>query len=150
MTHIKIMFGLSLILACVVSVPAAQGKRAAPPEVPPVVMQGLRISISNEPSCGGALPDNSKVQQHGGCLEIWDLQNNKKLREILVYRTDYKPDLESDVQDVWISSMSVEGDRLVVRNELGEEYQVDLKTKSISKTKEVKPDNLTLRGTHLP
>jgi hypothetical protein len=44
---------------------------------------------------------------------------------------DYDPKLEQDVQDIFITSLAIKNDRLVVVNERKESYEIDLQTRKI-------------------
>ena len=55
------------------------------------------------------------------------LRNPKADHLVKVYEIRVNPFLEKDVQWVFIKSMKLEGDRLVVVDEKGKEHEVDLK-----------------------
>jgi hypothetical protein len=67
---------------------------------------------------------------HGqmGCVEAWDTQRNEMLWRRQIYVVRFQPALERDVQDVFIQSIQVDGDKLSVTNERDSAYQLDLKT----------------------
>lgn len=99
-------------------------KRTAPPEVPPVIHQGVKYAVSHFGFREGR-------HQNGGYVEAWDLKNNTKLWEIQVYKTQYVPGLETDAQDVFIVSLDLEGDLLLVKDEAGRLYELDLVTREV-------------------
>jgi hypothetical protein len=105
----------------------ADAKRAAPGEVSPVIWNGVRYAAAPHGGCGFA---------HPGCVEASDAETGQTLWKIEVYQIQYRPDLEKDVQDVFIISLKVEGNRLVVTNERGEIYEVNLETRVVQKTKQ--------------
>ena len=45
-----------------------------------------------------------------------------------IYVVKYDPDLEGDVQDVYIKKIKVKGNSLIITNERKSEYQLNLKT----------------------
>jgi len=69
-----------------------------------------------------------------GYIEAWDVQANKKLWDLKVFTNRIDPKLEEDVQWVFINNLSVRGDMLLVTSERGNTYQIDLKTKAITRS----------------
>src|SRR5262245_38412660 len=82
----------------------AFAKRKAPKPVPPVVWEGVEYRA----------PLNV---EHMGCVQAIELSSGRKLWETEVYHVWIVPTLEEDVQWVFISSMKVQGGKLLVRNE---------------------------------
>jgi hypothetical protein len=48
-----------------------------------------------------------------------------------IYRIEYNPKLETDVQDVYITKMGIVGDLLSIENEVGDKIRVNLKTNAV-------------------
>lgn len=121
-------------LVALIAIPAMlfsfdlMAKREAPKEVKPVIHRSIKYTAPF-----GAAKD---VQQNGGVVQAWDLKTNKLLWQVVAYKINYDPNLESDVQDVFIVSMAIKGNELIVTNEKGETYAIDLKTRAV---REVKP-----------
>jgi hypothetical protein len=67
-------------------------------------------------------------------VKAWDVQSNKKLWELTVFINRIDPKLEEDVQWVFINKLSVRDNTLVVTSERGKIYQIDLKTKAITRS----------------
>jgi hypothetical protein len=61
-------------------------------------------------------------------VEAVELASKKTLWRARVYYVWYVPLAEKDCQDVFINSMSVQAGKLLVRNEAGKSYRVDLVT----------------------
>jgi hypothetical protein len=61
-------------------------------------------------------------------VEAVELASKKTLWRARVYYVWYVPLAEKDCQDVFINGMSVQDDKLLVRNEAGKSYRVDLVT----------------------
>jgi hypothetical protein len=101
-------------------------KRAAPKEVAPVVYEGIRYSAPHWVRANGK-------RIAGGYIEAFNAKTNKKLWRIKVYEIRNSPELEKDVQNVFITSMVIEKNQLVVVNERDERYEIDLKTRKVSK-----------------
>ena len=85
------------------------------------------------------------------------LKKKKCYWEKEVYTVEYNPDLESDVQDVFITSLNIEDGKLVVVNEKGDVYKVDLSSpedgakdgKSETSSEEVTSENSEKPGEDL-
>jgi hypothetical protein len=107
----KILFCFLLILSS--GLPA---KRLAPNQVSSVVHEGKKYSVDL------SLP---------GTIQILDL-TTKTSKTVTIYTVQYKPDLEKDVQDVFIKSMEIRDHSLLIKNERKEIYLLNLET-NISK-----------------
>jgi outer membrane protein assembly factor BamB len=93
----------------------AFAKRRAPKPAPPVVSEGVeyRAPLS--------------VEQPGH-VEAVELATGKKLWDTEVYHVWIMPLAETDVQWVFITSLQIQNGKLLVSNEDGRRYRVDLKT----------------------
>ena len=102
-------------------------KRLAPSEVKPIIHEGIKYIVIHFPDL------ISEVKQNGGYIEARDAKTDKKLWGLMVYKIEYNRKLESDVQDVFITSLRVDkkANRLIIENELNYTYHVDLKTKKV-------------------
>jgi hypothetical protein len=125
---------LGIIAIAVLLLPQiALAKRAAPKQIAPVVSGGVRYMapdvMPNYLSIYGA----SKCFRSGGCVEARDRQTGKLLWQVEVYQTKYDPNMELDVQVVYINSLKIDRDKLMIKNELGDRYTVDLKTHAVKK-----------------
>ena len=102
-------------------------KRPAPSEVKPIIHEGIKYVVIH---FSGLVPE---VKQNGGYIEARDAKTDKKLWGLMVYKIEYNLKLESDVQDVFITSLRVDkkANRLIIENELDYTYHVDLKTKKV-------------------
>jgi len=119
---------LALVLA-LGSVAFAQkhAKRAAPPkDVKPVVYEGVRYVASHRMSIGGTTSSGS------GYVEAWDVKKKKKIWEAKLYETANEPEKEQDVQNVFITTIRVEGTKLIVINERKQTFEVDLASHEVS------------------
>ncbi len=111
------------LAATLASAPVLLAKRAAPAEVAPVRHEGLELRAPLNPM---------------GYVEAWDLAEKEIIWRRQVYVIRRVPKLESDVQDVFINAMEIKtlepkgleprGAALIVRNERGSEYQLNLAT----------------------
>lgn len=116
----KIIF--SCLIAIVLLPFAAFAKRGAPAKVEPVVHQGIRYAAPN---------DNGRRAY----LVATDVASGKKLWDVTVFQNRINPELEEDVQHVYIKSMKLIEGTLILTSEHGRKYQVDLKTKEVTQAK---------------
>ena len=112
---------LSLILAATVA-GEAWAKRAAPQPVTPVVHNGVKYVAPNETG-------------REGKVEARDEKTDKKLWDVVIYKVKIDPNLETDVQWVFITKLDLRGEILLVTNEKNERFTLDLKTKKVAKVK---------------
>jgi hypothetical protein len=97
----------------------AWASRTPPPEVAPVVYQNVKyVAVIWGWTAG--------YDQNGGIIEAQDPVTHAKLWSFEVYDVVYDHSWETDVQDIFISSMTLEGSSLMVENERGDIYRVDL------------------------
>ena len=103
-------------------------KRAGPDPVEPVLIDGIRIEAVH---WGKGLGSG----QNGGYIAAYDTSTGERLWTLQVYQTDYDRQRERDVQDVFISHLSVNepGGELRVIDEEGREYIVNLLSRTVSK-----------------
>jgi hypothetical protein len=112
---------LLLLLAAVLSlgIGHANAKRKAPKDVPPVTFQGVKYSA---PHWGLA----NDRKQNGGYIEAAAKDTGKLLWELRVYEIRYDRSLETDVQDVFITSLKIVNGNLEILNEAGDKFVVDV------------------------
>jgi len=96
----------------------ALAERAAPAKVEPVIDQGVRYIAPND--------DGRRAY-----IEAWDVQTNKKLWDLTIFVNRIDPNLEEDVQWVFIKALRFQDGTLIVTPEGGKTYRVDLKTKAV-------------------
>jgi hypothetical protein len=101
----------------------AKAKRREPKDVDPVTYGCVKYVAPHFKMIGDQI-------QHG-FVEAWHITSNKKLWELQIYKVTPDPRLEKDIQDVFITSLAINGKHLIVINERNERYEVDLKTKKI-------------------
>jgi hypothetical protein len=102
----------SLLLATLL----AEARRGAPAEVLPVTVGNIEYSA----------PHRNGTHRKMGLLEARDLKSGKLIWSRQIYAVKYDPDLEGDVQDVFIKSITAEGNHLIITNERNSKYQLDL------------------------
>ena len=102
-------------------------KRVAPARVEPVVYQGIRYIAPN---------DDGRREY----IEAWDVQTNKKLWDLTIFKNRIDPTLEQDVQWVFIKELNIRDGALVVTSERDKIYRVDLKMKTVTQSGLTKHD----------
>ena len=115
-TRLPIILSLILLL-----LQLASAKRLAPVKVHPVIYQGIRYVAPND--------DGRR-----GYIEAWNVGTNKRLWEVTLFTNRIDPNLEEDVQWVFIKALNIHDGRFTVTSESGQTYQVDLNTKAITQT----------------
>lgn len=99
---------------------SAIAKRSSPKPVPSVIAMAV---------------DYSAPHTLMGFVVATDIRSRKELWRKRIYRVHIDPQLERDVQAVFITSLVIEGEALVITNERGEIYILDLATRKIIKRK---------------
>ncbi len=114
MTRLAVILLLTLLLTQL-----ASAKRIAPVKVDPVIYEGIRYVAPND--------DGRR-----GYIEAWNVGTNKKLWELTIFTNGIDPNLEEDIQWVFIKALNIQDGRLMATSERGTTYQVDLNTKAIT------------------
>lgn len=127
----KILLAVAVLIAPFLDCNLTEAKRGPAPEVESVIYKGIKFIASNTP-------------QRMGYVEAWDIETKRKAWEQKVYTVVFDRLLEQDVQWVFISSLNIEDKKLVVTDERGKEYRVDI-PKNILK-EQVQPLQLTIKS----
>ena len=106
-----------------------QAKRVGPPDVQPVTIAGVRYEALHWGRERG-------LDQEGGYIVAKDAASDKELWILKIYTVEYKPKLETDVQDIFIRSISpIENNRkLEIIDERDRQFTVDLGSRTVSPT----------------
>ena len=113
------------------------GKRTAPAEVTPVIHESVRYVAPN---------DNGRR----GYIEARDVHTNGKIWELTVFTNRIDPNLEEDVQWVFIQTLSIRDNMLIVTSERGDMYGIDLKTKAIMQLRSAQSQTVTAQPRNIP
>lgn len=109
----------SLALLCAATIffcaSSVLAKRPAPRDVPPVKSASAAIEYRFPP-------------QHMGCVEAFDTKTGELLWRRQVYVVRFTPNLEKDVQDVFVASVEIKDKTMILTNERNSQYQLDLDT----------------------
>jgi hypothetical protein len=105
-----------------------QKRRSAPDPIDSVIHEGIEYSVVHFGKPRG-------LKQNGGYLAKLSADTGEELALIKVYHVKYKwwRAMEQDKQDVFISGLELDsaGRRLLVTNEQGARFAVDLDTDSV-------------------
>ncbi len=101
---------LCIILLFII-IPASYAKRSAPPKVDPLIYKGIKYSAPSDLM---------------GCIRADDIKTNSMLWWKQIYIVKYLPKLERDVQFVFINKLEIKNDTLIISNEAGYLYKLDL------------------------
>jgi outer membrane protein assembly factor BamB len=113
----RLLTFLALCAALFAVAAPASAKRLAPQPVAPVVAEGIRYSAPLDAM---------------GFVVATDAGANKELWRVRIYEVRMDPKLERDVQDIFITSLAVKDGTLLITNERGEKYALDLKTRKVT------------------
>ena len=116
------MIRLAILLSLTLLLPQlASAKRLPPMKVDPVVYKGIRYVAPND--------DGRR-----GYIEAWNVGTNKKVWELTLFTNRIDPNLEEDVQWVFIKGLRIQIGRLMITSERGKTYQVDVNAKAITQS----------------
>ena len=101
-------------------------KRVAPPKVKPLQVGKLRFEAIHWGRERG-------LGQNGGYIAAFDADSGKELWILKVYDITYDDKMEEDVQDLFIKSLKADKDGLLVTDEDGGRYAVDLESRSVKR-----------------
>ena len=108
----------SLISSLLLATLLAEAKRGVPAEVLPVTVGNIEYSA----------PHRNGSHKQMGFIEARDLKSGGLIWSRQIYAVKYDLELEGDVQDIFIKSIAVQGNNLIITNERNSEYQLNLKT----------------------
>ena len=106
------------IILSILCISESDAKRAVPSKVMPLTVGNIEYST----------PHRNGSHKQMGFIEARDLKSSGLIWSRQVYVVKYDPDLEGDVQDVYIKKIKVKGNSLIITNERKSEYQLNLKT----------------------
>lgn len=110
------------LLAFLTTLTPAFAKRAAPTSVQPVVDAGIHYSAQQD--------NGSKA-----IIRATDADTGKALWEATIYEVKINPDLEADVQWVFIRNIKIEKGSLHITDEHDRVFLLDLKTRKVTSPK---------------
>lgn len=99
-------------------------ERAEPPTPEPVEIDGVTYSALLWGKARG-------LGQNGGLIIATDTNTGEELWILKIYDVSYERDIELDKQDVFIERISADAGGLVIENESGRVFKVNLTDRSI-------------------
>jgi hypothetical protein len=115
------LFAHAGVASSTTTVAAAPKPKPIPPEPKPVKKAGIEYRAPHA-SVQGDEPRN-------GTVEAWDEKTGKILWTRRVYAV--APNVSTDSAHIYITALSVRGNALIVTNEVGNKYRMDLKTREV-------------------
>ena len=114
----KVVLLMLALVLCTAS--AAWAKRSPPKEVVPVRSGEIELRVP-----------------HGqmGCIEAWDTKSKQLVWRRQIYAVRYDVELERDVQDVFIESIELQQSKLLIKNERGSTYELELDSLQVTPVK---------------
>ena len=109
---------LALCMFLIGGIAPGVAKRSAPVVVAPVVIKGVEYSAPHDAM--------AFVVAKG-------VNSGKELWRVRIYEVRVNAALERDVQDVFITSLVAKDDSMLITNERGEKYALDLKTRKVTR-----------------
>ena len=97
--------------------------RVGPQVVAPVVHKNVSYSVGERRQTGN--------WYQMGYVEARDAGTRDLLWELMVYEVEYEPGKETDVQEIYITSLRIVDGALQVTNEHGDTYRVNLTDRSV-------------------
>ncbi len=97
----------------------AIAKRSAPLELKEITIGAVIYSAPHD-AMGFVVATNGETKK-----ELW---------RVRIYEVKKDPKLEGDVQDVFITSLVKDGESLIVTNEQGKKFRLDLATQKVTAT----------------
>ncbi len=109
----------------------AQAKRTVPPEVEPLIYNGIKIVTSAEK------PDEQMESSFSTYIEALDNSTGEKLWRKKVYTIKLNPKIEKDVQWIFISKIEIENEKLIITDENEKKYLLELEQNNTQKVKSI-------------
>ncbi len=114
---------LALALLTWLALPTAVlAKRTPAPVIDPIVHEGVRYTVPNDKGTKGYVVAS-------------DASTGKQLWKKTIFRKCICPFVEHDVQWVFLKQMRLDAGRLILVDERGRTYSLDLKTHSVKRLK---------------
>jgi len=105
------VFASLIVALSVLSASVAFAKRSAPEIIKPIQSGEIEFRAPHS---------------QAGFIEAWNLKRDELIWRRQIYVVKYTAGLERDVQDVFIQSVELKDNTLLVKNERKSEYQLNL------------------------
>ncbi len=118
----KTTISMCVLLCLLALTSSAWCKRGGAPIVGSVLYDNIRYTVPND--------DGTREY-----IQAWDMETQKKIWELTIYTNAIQPGLEKDVQWVFIDTMKLGKDHLLITDKRARRFLVDLKTRQIKRLK---------------
>jgi hypothetical protein len=151
MMYLASLFCLGLAVQCTQPYQTTTGTTRVPQKVPQanqnnadkIAFERIEIPEPNSISFAGKRYEARHwgmargLQQNGGYIAIIDEDSGKEIAIIKIYHIAYDPELEADIQDVFISKLALTDKNkfLLIENERGDTYKLNLKDLSVRRAR---------------
>ena len=108
-----------------ISFACAYAERMAPKPIAPIDHNDVTYSV---PHFVQFLGDDDEQTQNGGYVLARDKKTKRIKWLVQIYVTKYNKFLESDVQDVFITEIKLKDDTLIIKDEKGRNYSLNINT----------------------
>jgi hypothetical protein len=122
-----------IVLTVVAAAPSALAKRAAPEAVPALISGNIKYIAPDVLPNHRSIYGKSTCSEKSMCVEARNKKTGKLLWQVEVYPIEIDPSVELDVQYIYITSLKIERGQLIVKNESGQVFMVDLQTHKVTK-----------------
>ena len=124
----KITVNIAFVLvACFMFLSVAEASRMWDEKLTPEYLSIVADGVTYIPAYE-YYPQERKIS----FLEARDATTNKIIWRQKIYEVPYIRGLEDDVQDIPITSLRIENGKIIVENEIGELYEVDLESRRVT------------------
>ena len=117
------------LLACLAASPVLE-KRSAPRVAKQLMAGDIRFQTVHDRYTANQRPAGIRAY-----VEAWDVKADKSLWKVKVYEIVYDQHLETDVQDVYIESLALDGKWLVATTERRRVYRIDVERHEVEEAK---------------
>lgn len=115
-THrVGTLFGVRFLTFLLVFTAFAALAQRRPPDVAPLLQDGVVYAAPHSPNPCGTV---------GGCIVAFSAATGERYLIEELYRTEYDPLLEKDGQEVYITSIELNGDSIIVTDELNRRFTI--------------------------
>src|SRR5262249_26990441 len=112
---------LAILMTLLAPAGARPKKKHAAQKTVEVTHEGVRYVAAHRLRASG------EKATHAAYVEAWDTKSKRKLWEALLYENE-----ASEADNVLLTSMKIDGDKLVVRKGHKEEFEVDLASHQVA------------------
>ncbi|MCR4285255.1 MAG: hypothetical protein NUV97_04420 [archaeon] len=94
--------------------------RIKPKNIEPIIHKGVRYSVPH------FVGDTENMKHVGGYVEAINVKTNERIWLKEIYKQKYVLGLESDIQEVYITSIKIKNNKIIIQNEAGKEFTLDI------------------------